>query len=145
MQLPNGWTGWTPTPLAISYKAPAPIPVITTNPALASNVLPAPDGSTSITLQVPAGMSTYQWQQGGSSSILSTTNTLTTSTPGAYYVRVQSSNSCISSASDTFRVINANGGNAPDPIGGLVVSSFNQVQIVLSWTENPLPLFAVMY
>ena len=144
-QLPTGWTGWSPTPLVMSYKPASPAPVITTSPALVSNVLPALDGSTSITMQVPTGMTQYEWIKGGSATVLSNTNTLTTSTPGAYVVRVTAPNYCIGSYSDTFRVVNATGINGPDPIGSLVVSSFTKTSISLSWTENPTPAFNEKY
>ncbi|MBO9730970.1 MAG: fibronectin type III domain-containing protein [Chitinophaga sp.] len=144
-QLPNGWTGWSPVPLVISYRPPTPAPVITTSPALASNVLPAPDGSTSVTLQVPAGMLSYEWLRAGSNTVIGTTNTLTTSTVGAYVVRVKASGSCIGAYSDTFRVVGATGINAPDPISGLVVNSFTKTQIVLSWTENATPTYNEKY
>ncbi|MDR6567612.1 fibronectin type III domain-containing protein [Chitinophaga ginsengisegetis] len=144
-QLPNGWTGWSPTPLVISYKPASPPQTITTSPALASNVLPAPDGSTGITLQVPAGMLSYEWIRAGSATIISTTNTLTTSTPGAYVVRVKAPNYCIGTYSDTFRVVNSTGVNGPDPISSLVVNSFTKTQIVLSWVENATPAYNEKY
>ncbi|MBS0032498.1 hypothetical protein, partial [Chitinophaga hostae] len=103
-------------PLVVTYKPPTPAPVITTSPALASNVLPAPNGATSITLQVPTGMEKYEWLRVGNASVLSNTNTLTTSTPGAYVVRVKSPTNCIGAYSDTFRVVNSTGVNGPDPI-----------------------------
>ncbi|WP_326992309.1 PA14 domain-containing protein [Chitinophaga sp. 212800010-3] len=142
MQLPNGWTGWAPVPLVISYRGTTPVPVITTSPALASNVLPAPDGSTSITMQVPAGMASYQWQGVGAQS---TTNTLTTSTPGGYYVSQMQANACSSATSDTFRVVSAAGANGPDTISGLTVTSVTQTQVTLSWTENPTPKYLEKY
>ncbi|HWV65961.1 hypothetical protein, partial [Chitinophaga sp.] len=144
-QLPNGWTGWSPVPLAISYKPASPKQTITTSPALASNVLPAPDGATSITMQVPSGLVSYEWIRGGSATVLSTTNTLTTSTPGAYVVRVTTQGNCIGTYSDTFRVINSTGVNGPDAISSLAVNSFTKTQIVLSWTENATPAYNEKY
>jgi P pilus assembly chaperone PapD len=119
--------------------------VITTTPALVSNVLPAPDGTTSITLQVPAGMVSYEWLRAGSSTVIGTTNTLTTSTVGAYVVRVKAPNYCIGSYSDTFRVVGSNGINGPDPISSLAVTSFTKTQISLSWVENATPTFNEKY
>jgi P pilus assembly chaperone PapD/predicted esterase len=144
-QLPNGWTGWSPAPLVISYKPATPAPVITTVPALVSNVLPAPDGTTSITLQVPAGMDSYEWLRAGSTTVIGTTNTLTTSTVGAYVVRVKAPNNCIGAYSDTFRVVGSTGINAPDPISSLAVNSFTKTQIVLSWVENATPAYNEKY
>lgn len=144
-QLPNGWTGWSPAPLVISYRPATPAPVITTSPALVSNVLPAPDGTTNITLQVPAGMDSYEWLRAGSATVIGTTNTLTTSTIGAYVVRVKSPGNCIGSYSDTFRVVGSTGINAPDPISSLAVNSFTKTQIVLSWVENATPAYNEKY
>jgi len=144
-QLPTGWTGWSPVPLVVTYKPPTPAPVITTSPALVSNVLPAPDGTTSITLQVPAGMEKYEWMRAGNASVLSNTNTLTTSTPGAYLVRVKSPTNCIGAYSDTFRVVNSTGVNGPDPISSLAVTSVTKTQISLSWVENATPAYNEKY
>jgi predicted esterase/P pilus assembly chaperone PapD len=144
-QLPNGWTGWSPAPLVIGYKPASPAQVITTSPALVSNVLPAPDGTNNITLQVPAGMDSYEWIRAGSSTVIGTTNTLTTSTVGAYVVRVKTPNYCIGSYSDTFRVVGSTGINGPDPISSLAVNSFTKTQIVLSWVENATPAYNEKY
>ena len=144
-QLPTGWTGWSPTPLVITYKPTTPAQVITTSPALASNVLPAPDGTTSITLQIPAGMTQYEWLRAGSSTILSNTNTLTTSVAGAYVVRATATGNCSGTYSDTFRVVGSNGVNGPDAISSLAVNSFTKTQIVLSWVENATPAYNEKY
>ncbi|PUZ23164.1 hypothetical protein DCC81_22465 [Chitinophaga parva] len=144
--LPNGWTGWSPVPLVLSYKPNTPAPTITTSPALASNVLPAPDGSTSVTLQVPTGMVSYKWIKGGdTTTTLSTTNTLTASTPGAYAVKTLATGYCLGAYSDSFRVVNSTGINGPDGISGLSVSSFTKTQINLSWVENPNPAYNEKY
>ncbi|RFS19562.1 T9SS C-terminal target domain-containing protein [Chitinophaga silvatica] len=143
--LPSGWTGWSPTPLTLAYKPASPTPVITTSPTLASNVLPAPDGRTSLTLQIPAGMSSYEWLRAGTSGVLSTTNTLTTSTPGAYVARAIATGYCVGSYSDTFRIVNSTGINGPDAISGLVVSSFNKTQINLSWVKNSSQAYSEKY
>ena len=144
-QLPTGWTGWSTVPLVISYKPSTPAAVITTSPALASNVLPAPDGTTSITLQVPAGMTQYEWIRAGSATVISNTNTLTTSTTGAYVVRVTAAGNCSGNYSDTFRVVGSTGVNGPDAISNLAVASFTKTQIVLSWAENATPAYNEKY
>ncbi|MFY0255804.1 fibronectin type III domain-containing protein [Chitinophaga sp. 30R24] len=144
-QLPSGWTGWSPTPIIITYKTASPAPVITTGPVLTSNVLPSPDGNTSITLQVPTGMDSYEWLRAGNPGVISNTSSLTTSTAGAYVLRVKAPNNCIGSYSDTFRIVNSTGINGPDGISGLVVQRFTKTQLVLVWTENATPAYAEKY
>ena len=144
-KLPNGWTGWSPTPLVISYKPPSPAPIVTTSPALASNVLPAPDGSTTVTMQVPAGMIQYEWRRAGSNTVLSSTNTYTTSVAGGYLARVTAPNYCIGAYSDTFKVINASGINGPAAINNLTVGSVTQTSISLSWTKSPSQVYSEKY
>ncbi|NLR59277.1 T9SS type A sorting domain-containing protein [Chitinophaga polysaccharea] len=143
--LPTGWTGWSPRPLVITSKTATSKPVITTTPALASNVLPAPDGSTGVTMQGPAGMEIYQWTSASNSTVLSTVNTFKTSTAGKYLLRVRSAGNCISVYSDTFRVVAANGPYGPDAISNLAVTSSTDTLISLSWNDKAYPVYNEKY
>ncbi|QEH42592.1 putative Ig domain-containing protein [Chitinophaga sp. XS-30] len=134
----HGWTGWSPVPLNIAYKPNTSAPVITTS-GLASNVIPAPDGSTSVNLTVPAGLEQYEWKRAGYAPVIGTGNSITASTPGKYTVRVLAADSCISESSDTFLIVNANGINGPDAISGLIVSGFTQTSVTLSWAQSQAP------
>ena len=70
----NIWSDWSHTPVVIENPPQTVTPAITIK-GLMSNVVPAPDGNTGVTLQEPAGYQTYVWNAVGSNTALSTTNT----------------------------------------------------------------------
>jgi hypothetical protein len=124
----NGiWSDWSHTPVVISIKQPTVTPAITTQ-GLASSVIPALDNS-SITLQLPTGYATYTWQKVGSSTTLSTTNTLTVSTAGQYIAQVTETGGCSSSFGNPFTVVAANGANAPDAASGVLAAPLSQTTV----------------
>ncbi|MGX5819030.1 fibronectin type III domain-containing protein [Chitinophaga lutea] len=136
-----GWTDWSPVPLTVAYKPNTAKPVILTTPALSTNVLPAPNGATSITLSLPAGLDAYEWKRANYAPIISNTNSVVTSTVGGYNVRVKAPNQCYSAFSDTFNVISATGINAPDPVSGLIVSTATKTTLKVDWTQNAAPAY----
>lgn len=130
------WSVWSPRPDTISIKAATVSPNIQVN-GLASNVLPATDGSTTVSLMVPTGYTNYVWARVDSPATLSnTTNILTNTVPGTYAVKVTEQYGCSSSFSNPFTVIKANGPNPPSPASGLVAAALSQTQIRLNWTES---------
>jgi hypothetical protein len=137
----NGiWSDWSRIPLVVSIKTPTVSPTITI-PPLVSNVLPAPDTSHGVTLQVPAGYASYQWQQVGNGATLSTTNTYNTTTPGQYQVKVTEQFGCSSNFSAPYTVINANGANKPSPAAALTITTTSQTVLRLDWSVNPSQQF----
>ena len=58
----SGWSPWSPTPVVISQMQPTITPPIQIN-GLHSNVLPAPDGSTTVPLMVPNTFASYEWHR----------------------------------------------------------------------------------
>ena len=135
------WSPWSPIPAVISIKGATVSPNIQVQ-GLASDVLPALDGSTSVNLQVPTGYVSYVWKRVDSPATLAnTTNILTGATPGSYAVMVTEQFGCSSSFSNPFTVINANGPNPPDAPISLNAASMSQTKVMLSWSENPNPAF----
>ncbi|HTI10803.1 MAG TPA: PA14 domain-containing protein, partial [Puia sp.] len=135
------WSVWSPIPVVISLKAPTVSPNIQVN-GLASKVVPAPDGSTSVSLMVPTGYATYTWERvdspAGNPAILSsTTNILNGATPGQYAVKVTEQFGCSSSFSAPFTVVRANGPNPPSAPLNLVATAISKTQIKLNWSEAP--------
>ncbi|HTI09474.1 MAG TPA: PA14 domain-containing protein [Puia sp.] len=135
------WSVWSPTPVVISIKAPTVSPNIQVN-GLASNVVPAPDGSTSVSLMVPTGYTSYVWERvdspAGNPAILSsTTNILDGATPGQYAVKVTEQFGCSSSFSSPFTVVSASGPNAPAAPINLLVTPVSKTQLKLTWSEVP--------
>ncbi len=143
-QTAEGWTEWSPTPLVITAGAATTAPIISAT-VLSTNVFPAPNGATNVALQVPAGMEAYEWIKTGTTTVLSTTNTFTASAVGGYVARSKAANLCISAYSDTFRIVNANGANGPDPISGLIVSAFTKTSLTLNWAQNAAAPFNEKY
>ncbi|MDP4260390.1 MAG: fibronectin type III domain-containing protein, partial [Bacteroidota bacterium] len=130
------WSDWSHQPLAVGLMPPTVSPNISIAP-LVSNVIPALDTSKGVSLQVPTGYATYQWQAVGGNTNLSTTNTLYTTTPGQYHVMVTQQFGCSSSFSNPYTVINAGGPNPPSAAAGLVATSISNTQIRLDWNVNP--------
>lgn len=133
------WSVWSPTPIEIKIKAPTVSPPIQIT-GLKSRLIPAPDGSTSVPLEVPAGYASYLWQKEGNGTTLSTTRTLNANSPGNYKVKVTELYGCSSDFSDPFTVIDANGPNKPDPAINPIVSPLSKTQLKIDWSDNPTPL-----
>jgi len=137
----NGiWSDWSRIPLVVSIKQPTVSPNITI-PALKSNVIPALDTSHGVMLQVPTGYASYLWQQVGSGTTISTTNSFYATNPGQYQVKVTEQFGCSSSFSTPYTVINANGSNKPSPAAGLTMSTISQTALRLDWSVNPSQQF----
>ena len=139
------WSVWSPIPVVISIKAPTVSPNIQVN-GLASDVVPAPDGSTSVSLMVPTGYVSYTWERvdspASSPAILSsTTNILNGATPGQYAVKVTEQYGCSSSFSNPFTVVRANGTNVPSAPTNFLATAISKTQIKLTWNENPAPTY----
>lgn len=133
------WSEFSPTPLEIKIKATSVTPPITIG-ALASNVLPAPDGSTTVALNLPTGYATYEWQKVGNTTSIGNTNTITVG-PGSYIARITEQYGCASSFSDPYKVVSSSGANAPDAISGLTVTPVSQSSLTLNWTDKPNPAY----
>jgi PA14 domain/Secretion system C-terminal sorting domain/Fibronectin type III domain len=123
----------------ISTQAPTISPNISVN-GLVSDVLPAPDGSTSVSLTVPGGYTSYVWERvdspvGNPAILSSTTNVLNGATPGQYAVKVTQQFGCSSSFSTPFTVIKAGGPNAPSVPTTLIATATSTSSIRLNWNE----------
>ncbi|SHM92875.1 Fibronectin type III domain-containing protein [Chitinophaga jiangningensis] len=134
----TNWTEYSPTPLNVKIKAPTQTPPITTK-GLKSNLLPAPDGSTTITLRVPSGYVNYTWTN-QNNQVVSTDSTFTTSVVGTYTARVTEQYGCSSNPSAPFAVINAVGPNGPDGIQSLTATPVSKTELRLDWTDKATPV-----
>ena len=133
------WSVWSPTPIEVKMKEATQTPDIAVV-GLASKVIPAPDGSTSVELELPNGFIEYAWFQEGSSSPIGTSRTVEISTPGNYVASVQEQFGCSSNVSAPFTVVNANGSNGPDEINGFVGTAISKTELRLNWSDNPNPV-----
>lgn len=134
------WSEWSPIPVEIKYKTNTIPPIIKVS-GLASRVLPAPDGKTTVSLEVPPGYTAYDWQKVGDPSTLSTGNVLTGVTVGEYKVQVTEQFGCSSAFTDPFKVINADGPNKPDAATGLIAIPLSYTSMKLTWSSNPNPVY----
>lgn len=134
------WSDWSPIPVTIKYKSGSDAPIIKLS-GLMSKVLAAPDGSTSVNLEVPAGYVNYKWEKVGSSTTIGTTNLLKGVGVGSYRVRVTEQTGCASAYSTPFTVVNADGPNKPDPATNLIVIPLSFTSMKLTWSSNPSPVY----
>lgn len=133
----GAWSEWSPKPIVVGQKPATVTPPIQID-GMRSNVLPAPDGSTTVPLKVPAGYVSYEWRDVTSNALLSSTNTLTAPV-GSYKVMVAEQFGCSSSFSDPYNVVNANGGNGPEKAASLSALALSSTSIRLDWNDNPSP------
>ena len=139
--LRNGeWSEWSTTPIVISEKEATETPDIQVN-GLASKVLPALDGSTSVELKLPGGFVEYSWYEAGQSTVIGSDITFLATSTGLYEASVVEPFGCSSNRSQPFKVVDANGPDAPDPPLGVVGHAPSETSIQLNWSENPSPSF----
>ncbi len=135
----SAWSAWSPAPVVVSQKQPTITPPIQIN-GLHSNVLPAPDGSTTVPLYVPNIYVTYDWRRESDNSLVSSSNNYSAPV-GQYKVQVTEQFGCSSSYSAPISVIAANGTNVPDKATNLTATTVTNSSIQLNWANNPAPLY----
>jgi predicted esterase len=140
VQMNGVWSSWSTLPVTLKIKPPTVSPSITVT-GLASRVLPSPDGSTSVQLEVPEGYESYNWQNTSGSTTLGTTRFLTVTTPGSYHIKVTERFGCSSDFSSAFTVVDANGPNKPGSATALSATTLSQTSLRLDWTDNPAPAY----
>lgn len=134
------WSVWSPTPVELKLKGATISPEINISGSF-SKAIPSPAGNTTVTLEVPAGYTSYEWQRDGSTTILGTTRTLSVSTAGSYKVKVTEEFGCSSDFSTLFNVVNANGTNAPPAITNLTATVLSKTSVRLDWAQVAAPTF----
>lgn len=132
------WSDWSPSPVVVQMKAPTITPPIAIS-GLRSNVLPAPDGSTTVPLSVPDDYVSYEWRRVSDNALVGNTAVVNVG-PGAYRVKVNEEFGCTSSFSPDFTVINATGSNLPDGASSASALPTSNTSLQLNWSENPNPL-----
>jgi chitodextrinase len=132
----NGpWSDWSRKPAVIKSKSTTQTPPIDIV-GIKSKVLPAPDGKTSVTLQLPAGFQNYQWVR-TTDNVLVSTNQIFEAPVGSYKARYTEQFGCGTLYSPVFKVVNANGTPKPDAAKNLSVSTISQTTLRLDWNDNP--------
>jgi hypothetical protein len=131
------WSDWA-TPVVVGTKPPTYTPAITATPGK-TIVLPAPDGSTTTSLQEPDGYTAYVWKNAATNAVVANTQVYANAPVGTYKATVTEQNGCSSVESPVFTVVNANGPNKPDGISGFLGYANTETQITLAWSDNPTP------
>lgn len=134
----SDWSDWSPRPVVITSKSATVTPPITID-GLRSNVLPAPDGSTTVPLMVPDNYATYEWRRVSDDALVSDTS-IYDAPVGQYKVRVTEQFGCSSSFSAPFTVIAANGTNVPDKATEVTATATGNTTTEVSWNNNPSPV-----
>jgi dienelactone hydrolase len=129
----SDWSVWSPKPAVIRSKPVTQTPDIQVN-GLKSKVLPAPDGSSSVSLKLPEGYVSYQWLQGA--TVVGTQSTYSASS-GTYTAKVVEQFGCGALPSNPFTVINAAGNPKPEPAKNLSAAAVSLTSIQLDWSDNP--------
>lgn len=129
------WSDWSLKPAVISPKA------ITQTPPIAisgtrSKVLPAPDGSTTVPLQLPPNFQNYQWVRTTDNVTVSTTQNYVAPV-GSYKARYTEPFGCGTEYSPIFKVVAAGGSPKPDAAKNLAVTAVSQTALRLDWSDNP--------
>ena len=133
----NGiWSDWSRTPVQIIVQSPSQTPPIQVA-GLMSTALPSADGRNYVNLQVSGinNYTNYTWKKVGSDSIYSTAAIFKATQPGYYTVAALPLYGCTALYSPSFKVINANGINAPALVKSLVANALSNTVIQLSWSK----------
>ncbi len=133
----SAWSLWSPTPAVISENQGTVPPTIQLN-GLRSNVLPAPDGSTTAPLFVPNSYTSYEWRRISDNALVSSVNTYNAPV-GQYKVKVTEQFGCGSDFSLPYSVIPANGSNGPDAATSVSALAVSNSSVQLYWNDNPNP------
>lgn len=132
----NGpWSEWSMKPAVIRPKSTTQTPPIEIV-GMRSRVVPALDGKTTTTLQMPAGFLNYQWVR-TTDSVLVSTNQIYEAPVGTYKARYTEQYGCGTLYSPDFKVVNANGSPKPDAAKNLSATTISQTSVRLDWNDNP--------
>jgi hypothetical protein len=132
----NGpWSDWSPKPAVIKSKSTTQTPPIEIS-GIKSKVLPALDGKTTVTLQLPAGFTNYQWVR-TTDNVLVSNNQFYEAPIGTYKARYSEPFGCGTLYSPVFKVVSAAGTPKPDEAKNLSVTTISKTTLRLDWNENP--------
>lgn len=135
----SAWSVWSPTPAVIALNQGTVTPNIQIN-GLYSNVLPSPDGRTTVPLMVPANYYTYEWRRVSDNALVSSSSTYNAPI-GEYKIKVTEQFGCGSDFSPNYSVIAAAGTNVPDAASSVSAIAMSNSSIQLDWNDNPNPAY----
>jgi fibronectin type 3 domain-containing protein len=130
----SAWSDWSPKPAVIKAKAgsaAAPIAVS----GLASKVLPALDGKTTVPLTLAPDFSSYQWTRTSDNAVVASTQVYNAPV-GTYKGKYNDQFGCPYDYSPTFTVINASGSPKPAAVTSLVATANSLTSTKLTWVQG---------
>ncbi|MEJ7768213.1 MAG: PA14 domain-containing protein, partial [Chitinophagaceae bacterium] len=128
------WSEWSPIPAVLTPRAPGATPAIKVS-GTRSKVLPAPDGSITVPLELTAGHPAYEWRRTSDNVLLSTQH-IYEAAPGSYIGLIVGCNRTFSPA---FTVISATGTPRPDSAMNVTIARLSPTSIRLNWTDKTTP------
>ncbi|MEQ9438327.1 MAG: LamG-like jellyroll fold domain-containing protein [Cyclobacteriaceae bacterium] len=136
IQRGSEWSEWSPIPVEVKLQNPTVTPDIQIA-GIASKVLPALDGSNSVSLELPQGYAEYEWRKASNNNLVSTSRVFEATEPGNYIAKVTENFGCSSSFSSPFTVVNANGNNGPAALLGFNGYALSKTEVKVVWDSNP--------
>lgn len=133
----GAWSAWSPTPAVLTTKAITQTDSIRIT-GVNTKLLPTPDGSTTVPLEMKDGFLNYQWYRVSDNVLVSSQRTYNAPV-GVYRGRYSEQYGCGTNFSPDFTVINANGNPKPDPAFNLVAVPVSTTQVQLTWENVPSP------
>jgi hypothetical protein len=135
----SAWSAWSPNPAVIAQNQGTVSPSISIN-GLWSNVLPSPDGRTTVPLMVPADYYTYEWRRVSDNALVSSASTYNAPV-GQYKIKVTEQFGCGSDFSSIYTVVAANGANVPDAASSVSAIAMSNSSVQVDWNDNPSPAY----
>ncbi|MEO6917167.1 MAG: PA14 domain-containing protein [Chitinophagaceae bacterium] len=144
-RLVNGaWSAWSPKPAVIAPRVAVATPAIVIT-SLKSRVLPAPDGSITVPLELTEGYPSYEWRRVSDNVLVSTSRTF--NAPAGVYKGLIAG--CSRTFSPDFTVVNATASPKPDVAISLTATRATTTKINLAWSlarvTNNNPAFYEIY
>jgi len=133
----GSWSDWSPKPVEIKTKSTTQTPPIEIE-GKHSKVLPAPDGSVTVSLGLPEGFVNYQWYTDTSTAPVDTLRVYNAEV-GHYKARYSEEFGCGTEFSPLFHVIDAEGSPKPDPATQLTAAPVSAASVKLNWSQNASP------
>lgn len=130
----SDWSAYSMKPAIVKPKSATVTPPIMISGAH-SNLLPAPDGATTVPLQMPAGFINYEWYRASDTTLVA--NTQVYNAPvGEYIARYAEQYGCGTLFSPKYTVGDANGSPKPGAVSGLTGTPASQTSVKLNWSQG---------
>ena len=131
----SAWSDYSTVPAVLTARPATATPPIQIS-GIKSRLIPAPDGSTTVPLELPAGYGSYEWRR-SSDNVLLSTQRVFQAPVGTYKALL---GGCSRTFSPNFTVIDANGTPKPDAAMSLTLTRLSPISVRLNWTDKASPV-----